>query len=152
MISNWSAWVAAAWGWLLQWFALPIPSAYILSIWTVSFFIIVIAISARFTGGEAGSWRATVPRFRFAYSKEALTGNLMIVLIVLLLVIPAESDPEPSLLLEVFSVALYIVAIMVAQVIADRTSILRRLKWVVGVVVMIVLLNWLSVLASRLAT
>ncbi len=40
----------------------------------------------------------------------------------------------------------------VAQVIADRTSILRRLKWVVGVVVMIVLLNWLSVLASRLAT
>lgn len=76
----------------------------------------------------------------------------MIVLIVLLLVIPAESDPEPSLLLEVFSVALYIVAIMVAQVIADRTSILRRLKWVVGVVVMIVLLNWLSVLASRLAT
>lgn len=148
-VSHWSAWMTSAWSGLLALFGANPPSEFVLAWWTLSLFILATALGARLTGGQSGDIRNL---YRFSLTRQNIELFVLIFVLVVMLAIPTMSGESYGVGVLVLTAPPYIVALSLSHVISDTESLVKRLRLVVGVILMTLALNWLSTLVVSGAT
>ncbi|MDX1562835.1 MAG: hypothetical protein R3305_07895 [Gammaproteobacteria bacterium] len=149
VVSNWSAWVAMAWSSLLALFGASTPSDQVLAWWTLSIFLLATAVGARLTSGVAGNIRNVV---RIKWTRHDVELFVLIAVLLGMLLVPTFSTSGPTTLEYLLLAAPpYAVAVALSLAITDIEPLVKRMRLVVGVIVMTLALNWISTLVSSWA-
>ena len=144
LVSNWSGWMRSAWSAVLALIGVSAPSDLVLAWWTLSLFILATAFGARLAGGKAGDRRVLTRLVSFR--REDF--ELLILLFVLagLLILPRGGQEANKLAFVLLTAPAYMAALLLSYVICDTRELVARMRLVLGAVVMILALNWISAL------
>jgi len=148
VISGWSGWMERVWSALLGPFGVGVPSAFVLAWWTVSLFLLAIAVGARLSGGRSGSVHKLL---QFSLSRVDVELLVLVLILVGVLVIPTNPNRTGALMVVLLTGLPYAIAVTLSQIISDTQDFVKRLRLVVGVVLLALALNWVSMLVARLS-